>query len=74
MIYFGHTKPKMLVADEGKVLKDKNDIYIEEHIDENGNKIEEHIPYTTTTVFLPDDVTEEQAKELYVEEIKKKVE
>ncbi len=68
MTYFNYTRPKMLVADEGKVLREINDIYQEEHIDENGNKIEEHIPYKTTTIFLPDSITEEQAREMYVEE------
>lgn len=68
MTYFNYTRPKMLVADEGKVLREINDVYVEEHIDENGNKIEEHIPYATTTIFLPDNVTEEQAREMYIEE------
>ena len=68
MQYFNYTKPKMLVADEGRVLRDINDVYVEEHIDENGNKIEEHVPYKTTTIFLADNITEEQARELYVEE------
>ena len=68
MQYFNYTKPKMLVADEGKVLRDINDVYIEEHIDENGNIIEEYFPYKTTTIFLADDITEEQAKKQYVEE------
>lgn len=68
MTYFNYTSPKMLVANEGKKLRDKNDVYVEKHIDEEGNIIEEHIPYLTTTIFLPDNITEEQAKEMYVEE------
>lgn len=68
MIYFNHTKPKMLVAGKGMVLREKNDTYKEEYVDENGNKVEEHIPYRTTTIFLPDSITEEQAREMYVEE------
>ena len=68
MQYIGHTKPKMLIADEGKVLKEVNDVYMDEHIDEEGNIIEENIPYLTTTIFLPDNITEEKAKEMYVEE------
>lgn len=68
MLYFSHTKPKMLVAEEGKLLRDVNDVYKEEYIDEQGKKVEEHIPYRTTTIFLPDSVTEEQAREMYVEE------
>lgn len=68
MQYFNYTKPKMLIAEEGKLLREVNDVYKESYIDENGNKIEEHMPYRTTTIFLPDSVTEEQAKEMYVEE------
>lgn len=68
MQYFNYTKPKMLIADEGKLLREVNDVYIEEHVDENGNKVEEHVPYKTTTIFLPDNVTEEQAISMYVEE------
>lgn len=70
MTYIGHTQPKMLIADEGKVLRSINDVYVEAHTDEEGNQVEEHIPYTTTTVFLPDSITEEVAKEMYVEEDK----
>ncbi len=70
MQYIGHTKPKMLIADEGKVLKEVNDVYMDEHIDEEGNLILEHIPYTTTTIFLPDTITEEQARKMYIEEEK----
>lgn len=68
MQYIGHTTPKMLIADEGKVLRIVNDVYIEAHVDNEGNPVEERIPYTTTIVFLPDSITEEQAKEMYVEE------
>ncbi len=68
MKYFNYTKPKMLIAEEGKLLRGKEDVYIEEHIDEEGNQVQEHIPYRTTTIFLPDSITEDQAKEMYVEE------
>lgn len=61
-------KMNLLLADEGKVLRDKNDIYIPASTDENGNEISEHIPYTTDVIFLPPSMTEEQVKELYVEE------
>lgn len=62
------TKPKMIIADEGTLVRSKDDVYIPEHIDEEGNLIPEYIPYRTTTVFVPDSFTEEQMKELYVEE------
>lgn len=68
MILFDYTKPKMIIAERGKKIRDKNDVYVEERIDENGNIIPEHIPYYATTIFVPDSFTEEQMKELYVEE------
>lgn len=68
MKYFDYTKPKMLVADKGKVLRDVNDVYKETYVDENGILIEEHIPYKTTTIFLPDNITEEEAMKMYIEE------
>lgn len=64
MIFFNYTKPKMIVAEEGKQIRDKNDVYFKD--EETG---EEHFPYYTTTVFVPDDFTEEEMNELYVEEI-----
>lgn len=68
MLYFSYTKPKMIVADEGKQIRNKDDVYVAEHIDEEGNKVEEHIPYYSTTIFVPDSFTEEEMNELYVEE------
>ena len=68
MKFFNYTKPKMIVADEGKQIRAVNDVYTESYTDENGNLIEEHKPYYTTTVFVPDSFTEDQANELYVEE------
>ena len=62
MKLFDYTKPKMIVADEGKQIRDKNDVYF---LDENG---EEHYPRYFTTIFVPGSFTEEQMKELYVEE------
>lgn len=61
-------KMNLLLADGGKVLRDKNDVYTPATTDENGNEIPEHIPYTTDVIFLPPSMTEEQVKELYVEE------
>ena len=63
------TKPKMIISDEGKWIRDVNDVYVAEHIDEQtGELIPEKIPYYSTTIFVPDDFTEEQMNELYVEE------
>lgn len=62
------SKPKMIVADEGKHIRSIDDVYVEEYIDEEGNVIPEHIPYYTTTIFVPDSFTEEQMNELYIEE------
>ena len=67
LIYW--TKPKMIISNEGKMIRSKNDIYIPAKYDEQGYMIElEHIPYYTTTIFVPDSFTEEQMNELYVEE------
>ena len=68
MIFFNYTNPKMIVAEEGKHIRSKNDVYIPEHYDAEGNLIEEHIPYYSTTIFVPNSFTEEQMNELYVEE------
>ena len=68
MFYFNWTKPKMIVASEGKQIRQVDDIYKEAYIDEQGNEVPEHIPYYSTTIFVPDSFTEEQMNELYVEE------
>ena len=62
------TKPKMIISDEGKHIRDKQDVYVPEHKDEEGNIVPEHFPHYSTTIFVPDDFTEEQMNELYVEE------
>lgn len=63
MKYIGYTKPILLIADEGKKIRDVNDIYIPATEIE-----EEHIPYYTDVIFLADGITEEQALKMYVEE------
>lgn len=68
MMYFNWTKPKMIVANEGKQIRAVDDIYKEAYIDEQGNEVPEHIPHYSTTIFVPDSFTEEQMNELYVEE------
>lgn len=68
MVFFNYTKPKMIVAEEGKHIRDINDVYVAEYVDEEGNVIPEHIPYYTTIIFVPDIYTEEMAYENYIEE------
>lgn len=68
MTYFNYTKPKMIVADEGKHIRQVDDLYKEAYIDEQGNEIPEHTPHYSTIIFVPDSFTEEQMNELYVEE------
>ena len=70
MQFFDYSKPKLLIADKGKILRSKNDIYAPAKYDEQGNIIEpEHLPYYTSVIFLGEQInTLEQCKELYVEE------
>ncbi len=68
MNLFDYTEPKMIVADKGKHIRSKNDVYVPEHKDEEGNTIPEHFPHYSTTIFVPDSFTVEQMNELYIEE------
>lgn len=69
MTLFNYTKPKMIVSSEGKWIRDVNDVYVAEHTDEQtGELIPEKTPHYSTTIFVPDNFTEEQMNELYVEE------
>lgn len=61
MLFFNYTNPKMIVAEEGKQIRGKQDVYYK-------NEEEEHFPYYATTIFVPDNFTEEEMNELYVEE------
>lgn len=61
-------KPKMIISDEGKHIRDKQDVYVPEHKDEEGNIVPEHFPHYSTTIFVPDDFTEDMMYELYIEE------
>ena len=63
-----HTTPAMVIAGRGKKLRDVNDVYKEAYVDEEGIEHEEHLPHYTDVVFIPNSLTEEQVKELYVEE------
>lgn len=70
MQFFDYPKPKLLIADKGKMLRSKNDVYIPAKYDEQGNIIEsEHLPYYASVIFLGEQITTfEQCQELYVEE------
>ena len=70
MKLFTYTKPKMIVSDERKHIRDVNDVYVAEHVDETtGELIPEHIPYYSSVIFLGEQINSlEECKELYVEE------
>lgn len=63
------TLPHKIVAEEGKHIRDINDIYISQHIDEkNGELIPEHFPDYSTIIYVPNSITEELINKLYIEE------
>ena len=69
MQLINHTQPRMLIADEGKHIRDINDVYVPEHTDEEGNIVPEHFPYYATVIFVGEQLqTMEQCEELYIEE------
>lgn len=68
MKLFTYTKPKMIVADEGKQIRAKNDVYQPAILDERGHEMPEHFPHYTTTIFVPDNFTEKDMMEQYIEE------
>lgn len=68
MTLFKYTTPNMIVANEGKHIRDINDVYNAAYIDEEGNEIEEHFPHYSTVIFVPNSFTEEQMNKLYIEE------
>lgn len=70
MHFFNYTQPKMIVAAEGMHIRAKNDVYVAKHKDKDGNLVEEHFPYYTTTIFVPDSYTKEDMEKDYVEEKK----
>lgn len=71
MTYIGHTTPKILIADEGKHIRDINDVYTSAEYDKEGNIIqEEHLPYYSTIIFLADNINKDNIEKLYVEEMK----
>ena len=68
MLLIKHTQPNMIIADEGKHIKQIDDVYVEAYTDEEGHYVEAHEPYYSTVIFVPESFTEEQMNELYVEE------
>ena len=68
MTLFDYTKPKMIVANKGKKIRAKNDLGIEAYTDENGIEVPEQKPYYATTIFVPDNFTEEDMNNQYIEE------
>lgn len=68
MKFNNDTNPKSIVADEGKHIRLKDDVYKEAHKDEHGFDIEEHFPHYSTIIYVPDIFTEEHMNELYIEE------
>ena len=61
-------KLKKLIADEGKQIREINDVYKEAYIDEKGNEIEEYLPYYTTLIYLPKSISNEEIEKMYIEE------
>jgi hypothetical protein len=58
-----------IVAEEGKHIREINDVYTPESTDEEtGDIIPAHEVYYTDTVYVSLNFTEEQMNELYVEE------
>lgn len=69
MKYIGYTKPKLLIADEGKHIRSIDDVYTPAQYNEQGELIEpEHLPYYTSVIFLADNFDESKLNELYIEE------
>lgn len=70
MKLINYTNPRLLIADEGKHIRRKDDVYISEHKDkENEEIIPEHNPYYATVIFPAIELnTIEKCEEVYVEE------
>jgi hypothetical protein len=70
MKLINYTNPRLLIADEDKKIRDKNDVYKPAKYDTEGNVVEEeYFPYYTTVIFPAEQLdTLEKCEELYVEE------
>ena len=65
MKLINYTQPRLLIADEGKQLRLKTDIPVEEY----DGDISAHTPEYATVIFVGEQIqTIEDAEELYVEE------
>lgn len=63
------TNLRLLLADVGKHIRDINDVYVPEHIDEEtGETIPEHFPYYAEMIFLGEQVDIRDINKLYVED------
>lgn len=62
------TNLRLLLSDEGKHIRDINDVYEPEHYNEEGDLIPEHFPYYSEMIFLGKQVKEEDINKLYIEE------
>ena len=52
-----HTTPKLLIADEGNVLRDKNEVDTPATYNEDGSILEEEQrPYYTSVIFVADQI------------------
>lgn len=58
-----------LKPNEGYVLKRKDDNYIPKSTDEEGNIVEEYVPYYFETAYVPNNMSIGKLKEIY-EEVK----
>ena len=61
---------RLLLADEGKHIRSIDDVYVQQHEDEQGNIIPEHFPDYAEMIFLGKQVDETKIDELYIEEDK----
>ena len=60
---------RLLLSDEGKHIRDINDVYVPEHIDpETGEVVPEHFPNYSQMIFLAKQIKDEDVPNLYVEE------
>lgn len=57
----------LLIADDGYSLKEKIDIYKSSYYDNQGNYIEEYIPYLFKKAYIPKNMTLEMLQEKYEE-------
>lgn len=60
-------KLNKLIAETNYLLKTKEDNYKEAYIDEEGNQVEEYLPYGFEYAYLPDSITLEMAQSMYDE-------